>query len=181
MLASELVGPSGQVVAFELLPVNLAFLKRHRRLNHVANVRLFEAAVADEPGTALFAVSAHPSMGSLSAAGTLPVRVVTLDGVLRQNQIRPPQVIKIDVEGAEAAVLRGAVETLRRHRPRVLLAGHGTAQQQQCAALLADEGYELVVQRDGTADGMYESLAFSRADRDVVRPGATSTAGTETQ
>jgi FkbM family methyltransferase len=162
LLASELVGPGGQVVAFEPLPRNVAYLQRHLRMNRVSNVRLCAAAVGDAAGTALFTIAGHPSMGSLSARGTLPVHVVTLDDFVDNKRLRPPQVIKIDVEGAEAAVLRGAAEILTRHKPHILLSGHGTAQQLACAALLADLGYELVVQQDGSSDGMYESVAIPR-------------------
>jgi FkbM family methyltransferase len=162
LLASELVGPAGRVVAFEPLPRNLAYLQRHLRMNRAANVRLCAAAVGDTCGTALFHVHGHHSMGALSPTGTLPVAVVTLDGFIREEKLSPPHVIKIDVEGAEAAVLQGARDTLTRHRPYILLSGHGTAQQQLCAAILAELGYELVLERDGSADGMYESIAYPR-------------------
>jgi hypothetical protein len=91
------------------------------------------------------------------------VPVVTLDAYVRNNKLRPPNVIKIDVEGAESAVLRGAAELLTRHRPHIVLSGHGTSQQQACAALLGDFGYDLVVDRDGSEDGIYESVALPRS------------------
>jgi FkbM family methyltransferase len=162
LLASELVGPTGRVVAFEPLPRNIGYLQRHLRMNRAANVRLCTAAVGDAPGTALFTIAGNPSMGSLSATGTLSVPVVALDTFVGDKKLRPPQVIKIDVEGAESAVLRGAAEILTRYRPYILFSGHGTAQQQACAALLADLGYDLVVEQDGSEDGMYESVAFPR-------------------
>src|SRR5687767_10694214 len=45
LLASALVGPSGQVIAFEPLPTNIDFLKRHLLINKIGNVELIEAAV----------------------------------------------------------------------------------------------------------------------------------------
>jgi FkbM family methyltransferase len=179
LLASELVGPTGQVVAFEPLPRNLAYLQRHLRMNRANNVRLCAAAVADEAGNAMFTVAGNPSMGGLSAAGTLAVPVVTLDDFIRDDGVKPPRVVKIDVEGAEAAVLRGATKLLARHRPTVLLAGHGTAQQEQCAALLAGLGYEVIVERDGSMDGMYESVAYHRAELTRAAGGLLSATQTD--
>lgn len=60
------------------------------------------------------------SQGRISAAGSLVVSGRTLDSLVFEEQLRPPQVIKIDVEGHEEAALRGALRTLEKYRPIVL-------------------------------------------------------------
>lgn len=47
----------------------------------------------------------------------------------------------------------------------IVLAGHGWARQQECCEMLAGLGYRVVVERDGAADGMYESVAFPLMNR----------------
>ncbi len=159
LLASRLVGHAGRVIAFEPLPRNLTFLKRHLRMNGVRNTKLWEVAVSDVDGTMNFAEGANPSIGKLAENGSLQVRTVALDSLWREGLLPTPRVIKIDVEGAEAAVLRGAAQLLSDARPVIQLAGHGWAQQHECEVILARHNYRIDPQRDGTADGMYESVA----------------------
>ena len=143
VLGASIVGPEGAVYAFEPMPRNLEFLRRHVAINRLANAQVIDAAVSDREGTATFDDSQHPSMGSLSTSGTLTVRTVRLDDLVSSGELRPPSVLKIDVEGAEGLVLAGAVETLRAHRPIIFLATHGDQIHAECAASLRGVGYEL--------------------------------------
>jgi FkbM family methyltransferase len=138
LLASRLVGPSGHVYAFEPLGRNVSYLERHVNLNRLSNVTIIKAAVSDVNGLARFRES-HPAMGGLSAAGELEVETIQIDS---QN-FRIPDVMKIDVEGAEQSVLRGSIDTLRRHSPIIFLATHGLKAHHACVSLLSDSGYEL--------------------------------------
>jgi FkbM family methyltransferase len=135
LLASRLAGNTGRVVAFEPLPRNLVFLREHARLNRLANVEIVGAAVSDDVGEHQFDAHDSPSMGRLGW-GSLKVKVVSLDGFGGD-----PDVIKIDVEGAEAEVLRGAHDLLRRCRPALLVALHDD-RGPECVRLLSDAGYE---------------------------------------
>ncbi len=112
---------AAKVIAFEPLPENLSYLRRHVELNRLQErIRVFPVAASDHDGTPLFSVvPGNRSEGSLRPNGNLPVQTMRLDNV----EI-VPDLIKIDVEGNEYEVLRGAVETLRAHRPMVLVALH---------------------------------------------------------
>lgn len=136
LLASVLVGPSGRVVAFEPLPRNLEFLHGHSGRNRRDNVRVIEAAVADAPGEATFEDVAHGSMAKLSARGSIRVRLVALDELVERGEIPEPQMMKIDVEGAEVAVLKGAARLIARARPTLFLSTHGADVHAACLALL---------------------------------------------
>jgi FkbM family methyltransferase len=111
------VGDSGRVLAFEPAPDACDGLRRHVALNHFDDrVTIVEAAVSSSVGTAAFAV--HPSGGSsaLGLAGTrglaqITVATETIDHVCKTYGLLPA-VIKIDVEGAELDVLKGARNTL---------------------------------------------------------------------
>ncbi|MEO8036164.1 MAG: FkbM family methyltransferase, partial [Acidobacteriota bacterium] len=169
LLASRLAGPGGHVYAFEPVPLNLEFLRRHLQLNKSGNVTVLPLAASSTRGTAHFALAGSPSMGSLSADGELTVRTETLDALIAAGTARPPTFMKIDVEGAEYDVLTGAAETLRQYEPAIFLSTHGYLQHERCWALLEGSGYAPELLRDGVADGNYLVLATPK------RKAATST------
>lgn len=121
LLASHLVGSSGAVYAFEPLPRNATFLKKHIELNRISNIKLIEAAIADYDGEALFEESESSSMGKVSANGKSRVSVTSLDSLVAGGAISPPSVMKIDVEGLQDIVLKGAGGILEKYHPSVLI------------------------------------------------------------
>jgi len=143
LLGSHRVGTTGHVVAFEPLPANVRFLQRHVRLNRVQNVSLQAVAVSDHDGRARFAPHASNAMGKLSDAGSVEVATVSLDSIAKAGRFPDPNLLKIDVEGAELGVLRGAAQLLERARPAILLATHGADVHRQCCDFLRNAGYEL--------------------------------------
>ncbi|HZE73089.1 MAG TPA: FkbM family methyltransferase [Pyrinomonadaceae bacterium] len=143
LLASVIVGPTGRVIAFEPLPTNLDYLRKHLRLNSTTNVTVVEAAVSDRSGAASFDAGPTSAMGHLSSEGTLQVETVSLDDLLSKNRIPPPDCIKIDVEGGEALVLQGARWILENVKPTIFLSTHGTELHRECCALLRAYDYEL--------------------------------------
>jgi FkbM family methyltransferase len=158
LLSALRVGPHGQVVAVEPQPRNLELLRRHLALNAIANVTVIDSAVADAPGTASFDTAGSPSMGHLAAGGTTTVTVTTIDELVASG-MPAPQVIKMDIEGAESRALIGAARTLAQHRPLLLLSTHGYAQHEACLQALEAAGYRVTLRRDGSADGQYEVVA----------------------
>ena len=136
--------PKRKVFAFEPLPSNIAIIRRHLTLNHLTNVSVIEAALSDRNGTAFFQESANNSMGRLQPDGKLKVTCVTIDGLIRDYQVPPPSVMKIDVEGAEFAALSGGINTLKRLKPIIFLATHSPELHRSCSGLLLDLNYELI-------------------------------------
>ena len=82
-------------------------------------------------------------MGRLAGSGDLSVDVVRLDDVCSDGRAPVPDLIKIDVEGEELKVLRGAVTILRYRRPTILLATHGAATHRACCRFLVQRGYRI--------------------------------------
>lgn len=160
LLASRQVGETGRVVAFEPSPRNLAYLERHLRLNAVGNVTLFKAAVAEHPGKARFHEDGVHTMGKMSESGGLTVDSVALDDLFTHGLVPLPDCIKIDVEGAEAAVLRGARQILVLGRPTIFLATHGREVHAECIDLLQSLGYRCTpLDRNVPADQCDELIA----------------------
>lgn len=118
------------VRAFEPVPGTADVLERN--LRRARDARVVRAAVGEEPGTALmhlYSSSANNSLVERSLPPNHPLRhegrhavdILTLDDLVGTDGFPAPGLIKIDVEGFELPVLRGARKTLREHQPPLLL------------------------------------------------------------
>lgn len=143
VLASTLAGESGRVVAFEPLPMNLRYLRRHLALNGCENVIVREACVAELDGEARFDDTRGSGTGRLSPDGRRHVSVVSLDRIVGSGEAPPPSFVKVNVEGAESAVLRGARRTIERNRPVFLVTLHDGEQRTLCENVFRAAGYEV--------------------------------------
>lgn len=143
LLMARSVGAAGRVVSFEPSPQNLGFLQQHLALNSIGNVDLRAEAVSDFVGTAHFAADRGSYQGALAANGETQVQVVSLDHLWRTGSLPPADVAKIDVEGAEFSVLKGAESYLRRFRPILFLAVHSPDLNRQCSQFLRVCGYKV--------------------------------------
>ena len=144
LMAARLSEPNGKVVAFEPLPRNIAFIQRHVALNRLENrITVVKAAVSDHSGTAWFDPDISTSKGHIAEVGQLEVRLVCLDELVKESKIPLPDVMKIDVEGAEAEVLRGAMHILQSRHPLLYLDTHQREAHEQTVSILADLGYTI--------------------------------------
>jgi FkbM family methyltransferase len=145
LLASLRVGASGKVYAFEPLARNLGYLRKHIALNQLRNCTVIEKAVCHEEGIRHFsAASLEASMARLSADGEIVVASTSLDRCIYGNEgFRPPDVVKIDVEGAELEVLQGAARVIAEFHPTIFLEIHGPQLQADCLSFLKARNYEV--------------------------------------
>jgi FkbM family methyltransferase len=145
LLASLRAGPSGRVYAFEPLGRNLQYLRRHITLNNLQNCTVLEEAVCNQEGTRSFSAAAwESSMARLSPDGEIRVPSTTLDScIYGERRLRPPDILKIDVEGAELEVLEGSHRALAEFHPAIFLEIHGTQLHADCRAFLSKKGYHL--------------------------------------
>jgi FkbM family methyltransferase len=135
LLAARRVGPTGQVVAFEPAPANVRYIRSNATSNRLANIVAVPAAVSDHDGWGDF-IADGSLKGHLGTGGD-PVPVVSLDTWAASHA--PPSVLKIDVEGAEGAVLRGMLSTLHALGPTLIIELHDTGT--EVADLLDSAGY----------------------------------------
>jgi len=150
LLAAELVGDEGHVYAFEPLPRNISFLKQHMAINHLENVTVIEAAVSDAGGEAYFNLGASTSMGHLAETGEITVEKVSLDEMLADGLLKPPDYMKVDVEGAEYEALMGARKLIEKYRPILFLDTHQREAHKPTIALLEKLDYRFDI-LDGKA------------------------------
>lgn len=127
IIGAEAVGSAGHVYAFEPTPASCTTLRALVRSSHLAQVHVEETAVGATDGTTTFNVPADPAMAFYATLSTQPAvetvphvcRVQTLD-TFAQTHLRPT-LIKIDVEGAELDVLRGAIGLLSAPQPPLVI------------------------------------------------------------
>ena len=125
--AARRVGSSGRVIAVEASPQVAGYLRRNLDRNGVANVEVCEVAASDETsaGVTFYAAPADAfGAGGFGAAnGMRPITVpaTRLDSLLEEKGVTTVGVLKIDVEGFEAGVLRGAERLLTGPCPPAVL------------------------------------------------------------
>jgi FkbM family methyltransferase len=128
---SELVGPSGRVVAFEPDPVARESLKKNLEMNGIANVMVEEECVSDKTGRALLATDRFGSgLSSIVRPHShgarhreVEVASTTLDEYCETHGVYPDWT-KIDAEGAEPLVVQGMQRIIGKLHPSVILEFH---------------------------------------------------------
>jgi FkbM family methyltransferase len=125
ILAARLAGNSGTVISIEPAPENHSILQRSIELNDYINIKVLHVALSDRDGTANLQIGSTSGSHTLSpefnGLRTVVVPTRTLDGVVAEQQLGSVDMIKIDVQGLELAVLRGASQTIRVNPQLVLL------------------------------------------------------------
>lgn len=107
-----------KVYAFEPNPTNVEMINEQLRIRHIRNVCLVPTAVSDHAGTAVLHIKpydGHHSLADIGASetvGRINVPLLTLDGFAKDHGIARVGLLKVDVEGFEAEVFRGASHLL---------------------------------------------------------------------
>lgn len=185
-------GRHGRVLGFEPRPGSLQALRRLVRLAGVGDrVTLVPAALTDGPGELPLRIPIVPTRAHLpgttaaidgaAAFARLPSREITvatrsLDEVVVTERLDRVDVVKIDVEGAELSVLSGAVDTLRRFRPTVLIEADDVHQArfdataQDVVDRVVDHGYRVHRFRRGVLEHLPDGHAVAGEDDYVLVP-----------
>jgi len=125
MWAARRVGPGGRVYAFEPMPPTVERLRENVSLNDIQNVEIVANGTWDSTGIATIYWFENTESGFVSLGkreGLSVEREYTIETVRLDDLINPPiRAIKIDVEGAELATLRGAEKLLISSRPHILM------------------------------------------------------------
>jgi FkbM family methyltransferase len=134
VIAARLIGAEGQVVCFEPLPENARQIEYNASRNGFSNIAVRCEALGGSNRTDVFNTSDEPTWGMLStvgkppqqASGQIAVEVRTLDSLCVPGGLPRPDLIQMDIEGAEAEALEGAWATLTAARPILVIELHGT-------------------------------------------------------
>jgi FkbM family methyltransferase len=161
---SKLVGPTGSVVAFEADGLNSAYLLQHIKLNKLDNVTVVQAVVYRSPGMISFSIDALGTQHAICGDSRRQIPSISLDSYLANGE-SSPDVIKIDVEGAEAAVLEGAKQLLQARHPDLIIALHGSEESAECSAFLRDLGYAFFDMQGKLQTEAYGDTVLARKSR----------------
>jgi FkbM family methyltransferase len=128
-LGASLLVPEGRVIACEPGPHNLKWLRKNIDSNAVSNVHVAPKAFGEAPGVVSFqegnGAGDHIVSEQATAKGGLgtliTVPIVTLDQFVHDENLRRIDMIKVDVEGHELQVLKGAMDSIGRFNPLVYM------------------------------------------------------------
>ena len=117
---------------FEASPSNMDIIRETIRLNQLENIVPVSKALGEKSGTATFSLGERNSCNSLverpgyNYPNHIEVSVITLDDYVRENNLEVG-LIKVDIEGGEQLLLKGAVETIRTQHPILLISIYHSA------------------------------------------------------
>lgn len=143
---------AGRAVCFEPNPENARTIRDMASLNPAMRIEVLPYAVGAENGRGSFEVMPESSMGKLSAStfqrevtGTsrIDVEIRTIDGLVESEEVPPPGLVKIDIEGAEMDALRGAERVIVKSRPIMLIEVHSYQLLVQCGEWLRERRYRV--------------------------------------
>lgn len=131
-ICAQLTGNKGSIYAFEPTPLTFEILKKVIRMNGAQNIiQPVNKAVSNFTGELDFFVDDNDGSNANSLVSrndknrnARKTKVVTLDDFIREKELKKLDLVKIDAEGSELDVLRGAVNSIRSFRPKIILAMH---------------------------------------------------------
>jgi FkbM family methyltransferase len=143
---AQAVGPHGKVFCSEPNPTIAAALAQTLRINNLGHAEVWPVAISDSNDQGYLAIDSADTGRSHLAASGVAVPLRSLDSIAAETGFDRVDLLKIDVEGHEAAVLAGGSEMLRRFRPALIFeSGHETEDGRAAIADLLDElGYDIV-------------------------------------
>lgn len=150
LYASQKVGATGKVITFEPSPKTFNRLKENIELNGCTNTHLHQLGISDKPGELSLNISGDGMDAWETFAPDLnnrfqdqvKVPVVTLDDMLANENKEKIRIVKIDVEGWEKFVLKGAEQFFTTYSPIIML--EFTEENTQMAGYAVTELYDIV-------------------------------------
>ncbi|MAS94286.1 MAG: hypothetical protein CMO55_13900 [Verrucomicrobiales bacterium] len=125
---------AGRVYSYEPSSENLFYLRSHVKWNRLNHVTVIPSAMSEEDGTAVFGGQGTGS-GMIGGDGE-EVTVRSIDSLIGSGDAVAPTFLKVDVEGQEANVLRGAAELLSTASATFVISTHGDEVHQECIDIL---------------------------------------------
>ncbi|MBU4377281.1 MAG: FkbM family methyltransferase [Candidatus Omnitrophica bacterium] len=144
LLFSRFTGKNGMVFSFEPNPINLSHLLKHLEVNKIRNTKIFQCGAWNKSGIKGLSLNSSESSFAKTDRKELHVPVFKIDELVSGQYIMPPDIVKIDVEGAELEVLEGMEEQLRSGRPIIFVALDSIEKREAIFLFLQNLGYRVL-------------------------------------
>lgn len=123
--SASVVAPKGTIYAYEASKKIYGYADKALKTNKIKNVELYNIALSEKKGTLKFYEDPNFLAGSRVAnannKATSTVKAMPLDDLVKDLGIKKIDILKIDVEGHEEEVLKGAQQTLKKYKPMCLI------------------------------------------------------------
>ncbi len=136
----------GKVFSFEPEPSNLQALIKNLKSNNLTNVKIIPLACSDKKAILNFYINKNNSGGhslKYKTNNKISVEANTLDNLLKPFKLKRVDLMKIDVEGAESDVLKGAIKPLKKFHPKIIFEAWDDKYLQKCLDVLKPLGYKV--------------------------------------
>lgn len=143
---------AAEVHCFEPNPDNVAKIERLMELNTSLPIRIHQLALGNSDGETEFVLMSEDTMGKLAestfqksreSGSGFKVQLAKLDTLVDSGVLAAPDLIKVDIEGAERMFLEGAAASIERSKPSILLEYHSGPLARECAAFLEARHYRI--------------------------------------
>lgn len=142
------IGPDGRVFAIEPVKKNCESLKKNIENNHLSNTTIFPIAIGEQNGETKIHLPSDLAFASVVTStkeaaenDTVTVPLKTLDSIWEETGEKKIKLIKIDVEGAELSVLKGATKLLQKNKPLLLIEAATENKREEINQYLSQFGY----------------------------------------
>lgn len=174
---ANIVGDKGCVHSFEPFPETFESFQHNLSLNNFSNIKVNRVGLGDTEEEVGMEIRDNSNRGmnaikQLDDDSERKIKIVKLDSYIKENQINKVDLIKIDVEGFELRVLKGAAETLENLKPRLFieLDDNNLRDQGDSAAelirYLKNLNYSIVNSNNNM--GVFEEDEFSNCHYDII-------------
>jgi FkbM family methyltransferase len=153
MVASVEVGEKGNVIAIEASSEPFRYLSKNAKLNPNKNIIALHAALGQKSGRLkMFRPAGTSFVDSINkswSGSTVSyyVKSVTVDSLVKKFGIKKLDLIKLDIEGAELLALRGAMKTIEKMKPKIIIETHSKELHQDVLKFLRRSSYKIDLEK----------------------------------
>ncbi len=166
------IGAQGRLYAVEPNPLCVYFLRANLQQAGMQNHAILPVALSDKSGDCRFSLNYGSSLigvgddwaGVNKPGHQIGVERITLDHLIAAFDLRGPDLIKVDVEGAEASVVAGMMGTLEKTRPHLMIELHGRQAAADTLRCLARLDYRYLLASDGSLHAACDDLLAAVPD-----------------
>ncbi len=148
---ADAVRENGKVITFEPNPTNFREIAFNLKINNLKNVRVFPLGIGKERVTLELNIDPiRHSRGNFiqinqktsfkkTESKKVRVKIDSIDNLIKEKTITPPNFVKIDVEGFEGEVIQGMIHTIETYKPDLFIEIHGRVTEEMIKPLFKNK------------------------------------------